>query len=112
MPANSAPCPITLGHIDESPSVVCLLTGHGLTYQAPRVEREPESAADGAELVSDLVLLDPEQFIDTATYDDPEQVPTGVERVFVAGRTVWAGSGHTGELPGGVVREPLTRATD
>jgi hypothetical protein len=26
----------------------------------------------------------------------------------VAGRTVWLGTtGHTGELPGGVVREPL-----
>jgi N-acyl-D-amino-acid deacylase len=59
-------------------------------------------------LRADLVLLDPERFIDTATYDDPKQVPTGVERVIVAGRTVWLGTtGHTGELPGGVVREPL-----
>jgi N-acyl-D-amino-acid deacylase len=63
-------------------------------------------------LRADLVLLDPERFIDTATYDDPKQIPAGVERVIVAGRTVWAGTGHTGELPGGVVREPLTRVTD
>jgi hypothetical protein len=27
--------------------------------------------------------------------------------VIVAGRVVWAGTEHTGELPGGVVREPL-----
>jgi hypothetical protein len=40
-----------LGHIDQSASVVYLLTGHGLKYQALRAEREPESAADGAELV-------------------------------------------------------------
>jgi hypothetical protein len=40
-----------LGHIDESASVVCLLTGHGLRCQAPRAEPGPESAADGAELV-------------------------------------------------------------
>ena len=39
-----------LGHIDEYASVVCLLTGHGLKYQALRAQREPESAADGAEL--------------------------------------------------------------
>jgi N-acyl-D-amino-acid deacylase len=59
-------------------------------------------------LRADLVLLDPERFIDTGTYDDPKQVPTGVERVIVAGRAVWLGTtGHTGELPGGVVREPL-----
>jgi N-acyl-D-amino-acid deacylase len=63
-------------------------------------------------LRADLVLLDPERFIDTATYDDPKQFPTGVERVIVAGRAVWAGTGHTGELPGGVVREPLARVTD
>jgi N-acyl-D-amino-acid deacylase len=63
-------------------------------------------------LRADLVLLDPERFIDTATYDDPKQIPAGVERVIVAGRTVWTGTGHTGELPGGVVREPLPRVTD
>jgi N-acyl-D-amino-acid deacylase len=58
-------------------------------------------------LRADLVLLDPGRFVDTATYEDPTQTPTGVERVFVAGKTVWAGTEHTGELPGGVVREPL-----
>jgi N-acyl-D-amino-acid deacylase len=58
-------------------------------------------------LRADLVLLDPERFIDRATYDEPKQVPSGVERVIVAGRTVWTVSRHTGELPGGVVREPF-----
>lgn len=58
-------------------------------------------------LRADLVLLDPERFVDTATYNDPKQVPRGVERVIVAGQTVWVGTEHTGELPGGVVREPL-----
>jgi N-acyl-D-amino-acid deacylase len=57
-------------------------------------------------LRADLVLLDPESFTDTATYDDPRRVPSGVERVIVAGRTVWTGTEHTGERPGGVVREP------
>jgi N-acyl-D-amino-acid deacylase len=58
-------------------------------------------------LRADLVLLDPERFIDTSTYDDPKRVPTGVERVFVAGRAAWSGTEHTGKLLGGVVREPL-----
>jgi N-acyl-D-amino-acid deacylase len=58
-------------------------------------------------LRADLVVLDPERFIDTATYEDPKQVPSGVEQVIVAGRAVWEGGAHTGELPGGVVREPL-----
>jgi threonine synthase len=39
-----------LGHIAESETVVCLLTGHGLKYQVAGDEPEPESVADGAEL--------------------------------------------------------------
>jgi N-acyl-D-amino-acid deacylase len=58
-------------------------------------------------LRADLALLDAERFVDTATYDEPERFPPGVERVIVAGRTAWVGTEHTGELPGGVVREPL-----
>ena len=58
-------------------------------------------------LRADIVLLDPARFIDTATYDDPKRIPEGINRVFVAGRTVWADGAPTGELPGDVIREPL-----
>ncbi len=60
-------------------------------------------------LRADLVLLDPARFIDTATYDDPKRIPEGINRVFVAGRTVWADGAPTGALPGDVLREPLPR---
>jgi threonine synthase len=40
-----------LGHVHEPQTVVCLLTGHGFKYQAPRAEPEPERVADGAELM-------------------------------------------------------------
>lgn len=40
-----------LGPIDESETVVCLLTGNGFKYQAPEAAPEPESATDAAELV-------------------------------------------------------------
>lgn len=59
-------------------------------------------------LRADLVLLDPAQFIDAATYECPKQTPEGVERVLVAGRTVWMDGKSTGELPGGVVQESLS----
>jgi N-acyl-D-aspartate/D-glutamate deacylase len=59
-------------------------------------------------LRADIVLLDPARFVDTATYDDPNQVPEGINRVFVGGRTVWADGASTGVLPGNVLREPLT----
>ena len=39
-------------------------------------------------LRADLVLLDPDSFIDTATYERPCQAPPGVRRVLVAGRDV------------------------
>jgi N-acyl-D-amino-acid deacylase len=37
---------------------------------------------------ADLVLLDPELYVDTATYDDPKQSPPGVAGVWVAGERV------------------------
>ena len=58
---------------------------------------------------ADLVLLDPAAFIDTATYDEPLRHPAGLVGVWVAGRRVWRDGVHTGERPGGVVREPLPR---
>jgi N-acyl-D-amino-acid deacylase len=55
-------------------------------------------------LRADLVLLDPERFVDTATYDDPCRAPDGVVGVWVAGERVWRDGAPTGARPGGVVR--------
>jgi N-acyl-D-amino-acid deacylase len=58
-------------------------------------------------LRADLVLMDPARFVDTATYEDPAQVPDGVHLVVVGGKTVWE-SGQPHELgAGGVLRDPL-----
>ncbi|MDQ2745148.1 MAG: D-aminoacylase [Chloroflexota bacterium] len=54
-------------------------------------------------LRGDLVLLDPARYIDTATFEEPKQYPEGVERVVVAGKTVWRNGAPTGALPGGVL---------
>ena len=53
---------------------------------------------------ADLVLLDPELYVDTGTYADPARTPDGVVGVWVAGRRVWKDGAPTGERPGGVVR--------
>jgi N-acyl-D-aspartate/D-glutamate deacylase len=53
---------------------------------------------------ADLVLIDPDTYVDTATYDDPHRHPDGVAGVWVAGRCVWRDGRHTGERPGGVLR--------
>jgi N-acyl-D-amino-acid deacylase len=55
-------------------------------------------------LRADLVLLDPDIYIDTATYDRPRQTPPGVRRVLVAGRTVFEPGRITGQRPGTVTR--------
>ncbi len=53
---------------------------------------------------ADLVLLDPERYVDTATYDDPKQSPDGVIGVWVAGTQVVQQGRVTGARPGGVLR--------
>jgi N-acyl-D-amino-acid deacylase len=55
-------------------------------------------------LRADLVLLDPELYIDTATYEDPKQSPPGVRGVWVAGEAVVRDGAVTGARPGGVAR--------
>ena len=51
---------------------------------------------------ADLVLLDPELYVDTATYADPKQSPPGVLGVWVAGQAVVRDGVPTGARPGGV----------
>ena len=55
---------------------------------------------------ADLVLLDPGAFVDTATYDEPHQNPTGIDFVMVGGTKVWENGAHTGLRPGTVTRNP------
>ena len=53
---------------------------------------------------ADLVLLDPERYVDTATYADPCRSPEGVVGVWVAGRCAYRDGAPTGVRAGGVVR--------
>jgi N-acyl-D-amino-acid deacylase len=53
---------------------------------------------------ADLVLLDPDLYVDTATYDDPKQIPPGVRGVWVAGEAVVRDGEVTGARPAGVLR--------
>jgi N-acyl-D-amino-acid deacylase len=53
---------------------------------------------------ADLVLFEPETVIDTATYDDPKQEPTGIEIVVVNGQLAYRGGNHTGVGSGQMLR--------
>ncbi|MBO0701602.1 MAG: amidohydrolase family protein [Candidatus Dormibacteraeota bacterium] len=52
---------------------------------------------------ADVVLFDPTAIADTATFDHPHRLATGVRDVWVNGRRVVAGGAHTGATPGMLV---------
>jgi N-acyl-D-amino-acid deacylase len=60
------------------------------------------TVAPGA--AADLVLFDPAQIDDVATYDDPRKHPAGIVSVWVNGTAVVRDGAHTGARPGRAVR--------
>ncbi len=55
---------------------------------------------------ADVVVFNPDEIIDHATFAEPHQYATGVVHVFVNGTQVLADGEHTGATPGRVVRGP------
>jgi len=60
--------------------------------------------------VADIVVFDPDQFIDRATFDDPHQYSTGVRYLFIAGQLALQDSKRTGKLHGRLLRHRPTAA--
>ena len=56
---------------------------------------------------ADLVLFNPATVIDRATFQQPELISGGINRVFVNGKEVWSDTKVTGNRPG----KPLRHAT-
>lgn len=54
---------------------------------------------------ADVVLFDPKTLKDSGTYEDPKQYPNGIRYVFVNGVVVVDAKGHTGALPGKVLKK-------
>jgi N-acyl-D-amino-acid deacylase len=52
---------------------------------------------------ADLVLFDPTTVLDRSTFAKPQELPIGIEKVFVNGILVWTGSKPTGATPGQVL---------
>ena len=55
---------------------------------------------------ADVVVFDPAQIRDNATFEDPHQYPVGIPLVVVGGRVTLMDGEHTGELAGRAVRAP------
>lgn len=56
---------------------------------------------------ADLVIFDEKQIGDTATFENPHQYPTGIERVFVNGKIVFADGKMTGVYSGTALKHSL-----
>lgn len=54
--------------------------------------------------VADLVAFDPQTVQDNSTFEEPELLATGIERVWVAGELVWNAGQPTGARPGRALR--------
>ena len=52
---------------------------------------------------ADLVLFDPEQISDRATFENPKITSAGIEKVWVNGVLVYTENKTTGEYPGQVI---------
>lgn len=75
---------------------------------AKRLHLEDRGTISG-KMVADLVLFDPNTVIDRSTFSDPAALPSGVDKVFVAGELVWdSGEPATSSAtrPGRVVVTP------
>jgi N-acyl-D-amino-acid deacylase len=57
-----------------------------------------------AGMKADLVLFDAARVIDRSTFQDPQQIAEGIERVFVNGVEVWRDRAVTGAKPGRPIR--------
>jgi len=55
---------------------------------------------------ADVVVFDPETIQDNATFEEPHQLASGVQHVWVNGGHVLKDGEHTGAMPGRVVRGP------
>jgi N-acyl-D-aspartate/D-glutamate deacylase len=55
-------------------------------------------------LAADLVLFDAATVADTATFENPQRYPIGIEHVFVNGVAVVSGAEPTGARPGRLLR--------
>lgn len=56
--------------------------------------------------MADVVVFDPQNIQDHATFEEPHQLATGVKHVWVNGEQVLKDGEHTGATPGRVVRGP------
>ena len=98
--------PRVLGHYVKELGLLPLETAiHKMTGSTARALKLADRGLLKPGYRADVVLFDPNDFRDRATYGDPHRFPTGTRTtVLINGTVVVRDTVHTGELPGKVLR--------
>ncbi len=54
--------------------------------------------------VADITIFDPEAICDVATYENPHQYPTGIDKVIISGEVIIDKGNHTGKMLGHIIK--------
>jgi N-acyl-D-amino-acid deacylase len=92
-------------YVREEAALPLPLAIHKMTGSTARALKLKDRGLLRENFCADVVLFDPDDFVDRATYADPHQFPSGARTtVIVNGTLVVADAVHTGALPGRVLR--------
>jgi N-acyl-D-amino-acid deacylase len=75
-----------------------------MTSLPAQILRFPDRGLLRPGMAADVTCIDPERIRDTATYEDPRQLPEGIPYVIVNGAVVVDDGRHTGALAGRALR--------
>lgn len=104
-PRNYGTFARALGHYAREEGVIPL---HTAIYKVSRLPAERLTLTDRGRIavgaVADIAVLDLDEVIDTATFEEPHQYALGAHHVFVGGEAVLLAGEMTGKRPGVILR--------
>lgn len=99
--------PRILGHYVLEEKLLTLEDAiHKMTWRAASRVGLRDRGQIGEGMMADITIFDPEQIADRATFEDPNQYPTGIRYVMVNGVIAVAEGKFTGKLAGRPLRGP------
>lgn len=103
--------PRILGYVPDERVLPLELAIHKMTGAIARALKLKDRGLLKEGFRADVVIFDPKDFKDRATYADPHQFPSGTHTsVIVNGTLVVEDAIHTGALPGTVLKRDRTGA--
>jgi N-acyl-D-amino-acid deacylase len=102
--------PRVLGHYSRDVGLFSLEQAvRRMTAVPARVFRLADRGVVREGAFADLVVLDADSVIDSASFESPTQPASGIREVIVNGDPVWHGDASTGKRPGRILRREPSR---